>query len=123
MSSNVIYEYKCECDARYVGRTSQRLSDRIKQHVPHSIRNKITPSRQQPKRDCRRNSSVSCDSAIGKHLLCNTHCADSYSDDNFRILRKCRSLFQLRVMESVLIKLKNPVLCRQKDFVFNLSLF
>ena len=28
--SSVIYEYKCHCDSRYVGRTSQRLQDRIK---------------------------------------------------------------------------------------------
>ena len=33
--SFVIYEYKCHCDSQYVGRTSQRLHDRIKQHVPH----------------------------------------------------------------------------------------
>ena len=32
--SFVIYEYKCYRDSRYVGRTSQRLQDRIKQHVP-----------------------------------------------------------------------------------------
>ena len=31
--SFVIYEYKCHCDIRYGGRTSQRLQDRIKQHV------------------------------------------------------------------------------------------
>ena len=27
--SSVTYEYKCHCDSRYVGRTSQRLQDRI----------------------------------------------------------------------------------------------
>ena len=32
--SFVIYEYKCHCDSRYVGRTSQRLQDCIKLHVP-----------------------------------------------------------------------------------------
>ena len=32
--SFVIYEYKCHRDSRYVGRTSQQLHDRIKQHVP-----------------------------------------------------------------------------------------
>ena len=36
--SNVIYQFSCHCDSRYVGRTSQRLQDRIKQHVPKSIR-------------------------------------------------------------------------------------
>ena len=35
--SNVIYQFSCHCDSWYVGRTSQRLQDRIKQHVPKSI--------------------------------------------------------------------------------------
>ena len=37
-NSNVIYQYSCHCDSRYVGRTSQRPQHRIKQHVPKSIR-------------------------------------------------------------------------------------
>ena len=36
--SIVIYQFSCHCDSRYVGPTSQRLQDRIKQHVPKSIR-------------------------------------------------------------------------------------
>ena len=40
--SNVVYEYVCHCDSRYVGRTSQRLQDRIRQHVPKSIRNRTS---------------------------------------------------------------------------------
>ena len=36
--SNVIYQFSCHCDSRYVGCTSQRLQDRIKLHVPKSIR-------------------------------------------------------------------------------------
>ena len=35
---NVIYQFSCPCDNRYVGHTSQRLQDRIKQHVPKLIR-------------------------------------------------------------------------------------
>ena len=35
----VVYQYMCRCDCRYVGRTSQRLQDRIKQHIPKTIRN------------------------------------------------------------------------------------
>jgi len=34
--SNVIYHFVCHCDSRYVGRTSQRLEERIKQHIPKS---------------------------------------------------------------------------------------
>ena len=33
LKGSVIYEYSCHCDSRYVGQTSQRLRDRIKQHV------------------------------------------------------------------------------------------
>ena len=36
--NNVIYQFSCHSDSRYVGRTSQRLQDRIKQHVSKSIR-------------------------------------------------------------------------------------
>ena len=36
----VVHQFSCRCEARYVGRTSQRLADRIKQHVPTSIRKK-----------------------------------------------------------------------------------
>ena len=38
--SCVVYDFSCRCEARYVGRTTQRLADRIKQHVPTSIRKK-----------------------------------------------------------------------------------
>ena len=31
--SMVVYQYVCRCECRYVGRTSQRLQDRIRQHV------------------------------------------------------------------------------------------
>ena len=41
--SVVIYEYVCHCDSWYVGcRTSYRLQERIKQHVPKAIRQKKT---------------------------------------------------------------------------------
>ena len=35
--SNIVYQFLCHCDSRYVGRTSQRLQQRIKQHVPKTI--------------------------------------------------------------------------------------
>ena len=68
--SFVIYEDKCHCDSRYVGRTSQRLQDRIKQHVPQWLRQQLTrPRRSQPHRSCKRiDTKPDCDSAIGQHL-------------------------------------------------------
>ena len=30
----VVCDFSCRCEARYVGRTTQRLADRMKEHVP-----------------------------------------------------------------------------------------
>ena len=122
--SCVVYEFSCRCEARYVGRTTQRLADRIKQHVPSSIRKKSNTVREQPPRMCKKNNyKINCESAIGKHLIANLECAKTYTDDNFRIIRQARSSFHLSVLESVYIKTQYPVLCRQKEFVFSLGLF
>ena len=82
----IFYEYVCRCDSRYVGRTTQRLQERIKQHVPKAIRQKITltqeqgahrsqPTRTQPNRKCKAKSKTQfepeSDSAIGQHLCLN----------------------------------------------------
>ena len=61
--------------------------------------------------------------AIGQHLLTNPECAKTYTDDNFRIIGQGRSSFHLSVLESVYIKTQNPVLCKQKDFIFSLGIF
>ena len=59
----------------------------------------------------------------GQHHLTNPECAKTYTDDNFRIIGQARSSFHLGVLESVYIKTQNPVLCKQKEFVFSLGLF
>ena len=66
---------------------------------------------------------INCESAIGQHLLTNPECAKTYTDDNFRIIGQGRSSFHLSVLESVYIKTQNPVLCKQKDFIFSLGIF
>ena len=80
--SMVIYEYVCHCDSRYVGHTTQKLQERIKQHVSKAIRQKTTltqeqethrsqPTRTQPNRKCKAKSKTQfeseSDSAIGQH--------------------------------------------------------
>ena len=91
--SFVINEYKCHCDSRHVGRTSQRLQDRIKQLVPQWLRQQLThPRRSQPHRLCKRtDTKPDCDSAIGQHLLDNDQCALHYDDKRFSILAAARS--------------------------------
>ena len=59
--SRVVYEFLCRCEARYVGRTTQRLADRIKQHFPTSIRKKTNTLREQPPRMCKgSNPKIKC---------------------------------------------------------------
>ena len=120
--SCVVYEFSCRCEARYVGCTTQRLADRIKQHVPTSIRKKSNTLREQPPRLCKNNNSkINCKSAMEQHLLTNPECAKTYTDDNFRIIGQARSSFHLSVLESAYIKNQNPVLCKQKDFLFSIG--
>jgi len=57
--------------------------------------------------------SLSCDSAIELHLLCNPICAH-YDDKRFSILAKGCSSFHLSILQAVFIKTSNPILCRQK---------
>ena len=123
--SFVIYEYKCHCDSRYVGRTSQRLQDRIKQHVPQWLRQQLTrPRRSQPHKSCKQNDiKLDCDSAIGQHLLENDQCALNYDNKWFSILATARSSFHLNLLKAAYIKIQRLVLYRQKEFVYTLKPF
>ena len=114
--SMVIYKYMCRCDCQYVSRTSQRLQDRIKQHIPKAIRNQAQP-------DCALfQSNHTSTSAIGQHLLNNEKCVSYYNDNQFSILAKGRTLFHLSTLEATLIKMLKPELCRQKEFEYTLKL-
>ena len=120
--SSVIFEYKCHRDSRYLGQTSQRLQDHIKQHVPQWLRQLTRPRRSQPHRSCKRNDTTpDCDSAIGKHLLENDQCALNYDKKRFLILATARSSFHLNLLEAAYITTQRPVLCRQKEFVYALK--
>ena len=89
----------------------------------HEHQEKTLIEREQPPHGCKtRNAQNNCDWAIGQHLLENPECTKMYSDDKFRIIGQARSSFHLGVLESVYIKTQNPVLCRQKEFVFSLGL-
>ena len=92
--SFVIYEYKCHCDSPYVGRTSQRLQNRIKKHVLQWLRQQLNrPCRSQPHRSCKRtDTKPDCDSAIGQHLLDNDQCALNYDNKQLSILAAALSI-------------------------------
>ena len=120
--SMVIYEYVCHCDNWYVGCTTQRLQERVKQHVPKAKRQKTTatqeqgthrsqPTRTQPKRKSKAKSKTQyeseSDSAIGQRLLESNHYARNYSDSRFQILTTARSQFHLSLLEVVCVFKKN----------------
>ena len=136
--SMVIYEYVCHCDSRCVGRTTQRLQERIKQHVPKAITQKNTltqkqgthqsqQTRTQPngKRKAKSKTQFEpeSDSVIGQHLLESNQCARNYSGSQFKILTTARSQFHLSLLEAVYISRKKTDLCKQKQFIFTLQLF
>ena len=108
--SFVIYEYKCHCDSRYVGRTFQRLQDHIKQLVPQWLRQQSTrPCRSQPHRSCKRNDTKpDCDSAMGQHLSENEQCALNHDNNRFSILATARSSFHLNLLRDCLYQNSSP---------------
>ena len=121
LKSSVVYEYSYHCDSRYVGRTLQQLQDRIKQHVPKWLQQQAKrPTRSQPGRSCKlKRNNIDCDSAVGQHLLDNEQCAANYNDKRFKILVVARNSYHLCLLEATFIKTRLPVLCKQKEFVFN----
>ena len=134
--SNVIYKYTCKrCEAAYVGRTSQRLGDRIAEHVPKAFRVPMKPSEIRPNNSSyglRKRKPVSyvaasipsyVDSAVGLHLLENPECAKMYSDADFEILSTARNSYHLNVVEALYINSLKPLLCRQKKFIYYCRLF
>ena len=114
LQSNVIYEYTCLCEKRYIGRTDQRLKDRIEQHVPARIRKGNITNLPDPNKQS---------SAIGKHLCEELKCAEAYDRTRFRVLARARTSFHMCILEAAYISSTKPILCRQKSFVYTLIVF
>ena len=115
--SNVIYTFECrQCASRYVGRTSQHLIDRIKQHVPRYLLPSSKSKLRKPDREYQ--------SAIARHLAGSEECRrQAYSDADFTILARSRSSHHLQVLEATYIFTLKPALCLQKSFVTPLQIF
>ena len=50
------------------------------------------------------------------HLMQNPECATQYSNDQFYILAKAKSMFHISVLEATYIR--KPILCRQRVCLF-----
>ena len=79
-----------------------------------------------PNQECKITStpSVSCDSAIGQHLLENEECAKKKKKNDAQsfTFATARSLFHLSNLEANYINSSQPILCRQKEFVYSLQI-
>ena len=124
--SNIVYQFLCHCDSRYVNRTSHRLQPRIKQHVPKTIlQGHISQDQSTLARSCKPIRSFEAEtpfSAIAQHLIQNPTCASEYNDNKVSILARGRTSFHLSTLEATYIKTSNPNLCKQKEFVYGLKI-
>ena len=116
LRSMLVYEFKCFCEKKYVGKTERRIKDRISDHVPAPIRNGKIHNAPLP-------SSEKKTSSIAIHLCENRQCAEAYSEDRFRVIATARTSFHLSVLEAAYISSTKPILCRQTKFDYTLSVF
>ena len=124
IGQKIICEYSCYCDSKCVGRTLQRLQDRIKQHVCKWLQQQEKrPTRFQLGRSCKQKCvNPDCDSAIGRHLLENEHSTANCDDKRFKILAEAPDLFYFCLLQALFIKTRHPVLYGQNKFFYTFKL-
>ena len=94
-----------------MGKTSQSLEQRIKQHIQAKLMQPIPDVRQ-----------AKSDSAITRHLKDCVECINPDLTTLFKIIARGRHQCHLDVLEAIYIRAKSPVLCSQKEHVRHLSL-
>ena len=115
--SKVVYRFKCYCENSYVGQTSRRLIERVKEHVPKCVKEHIRNPATNYK-DTVKLKRAAKKSAIAEHLLTNEDCGRQYEEheQSFSILYKCHMELELKVLEAVVISALEPSLCKQTEF-------
>lgn len=88
--TSVIHQFKCHCEADYIGRTSQLLENRISHHVLACIRNRR-----------QRNRSLSASRNVLRYPVSEI---SGHNKDIFWVLCKLHWNFYLKVMEFIFIK-------------------
>ena len=89
-----------------MGKTTQHLATRIKQHVPATLRSNRTNL-----------------SAIGEHILSHQVYEAEFDPAKFKVLCKARNKVILDILEPLFIVKLQPELCKQLEFVKKLHLF
>ena len=99
--NSVIYKYTCSCGSDYIGRASNRLDLRIKQHLSARIFNL------ELKRGQLVNTS---ESSIADHMNNSRECVADFNVDQFSILSRSHSLYHLKVLETLYVRSLQPSL-------------
>ena len=118
--SNVIYQFSCHCDSRYVGHTTHRLQDRIKQHVPKSIRSYSSQKRMLAARRCKsftqtKTQFLASDSAVGHHFCKILSVLNIMMTVDFLFLPNAALLSLYLLLKLLLSKLLTPPSANKKD--------
>ena len=106
-----------------MGRTFQRLHNRIAQPIPKS-----TETKPNPQESCQHINKTkiltihSWNSVTELHLLQNDESAKFYNDQQFSILGKAQTPFHLAALEATYITIHQLVLCHHKEFVCALQI-
>ena len=96
LCSNVVHKFTCSSDSNltYIGKSTRHLSTRVEKHLNVASQHE--------------------NSAIKQHILLGTVCSRVRHDLNsFEVLKQCKSVFQAKIHEALLIKKHRPSLNKQ----------
>ena len=110
--NSVIYKCTCSCGSDYVGRSSNRLDLRIRQHLPVRILN-LTLKRSQ--------LANTSGSSIAEHMTNYREYVADFNVDRFSILSRSHSTFPLKVIETLYVRSLQLSLCKQRDCLLRLN--
>ena len=117
--NNFVYQFLCHCYSRYVGRTSQRLQQRIKQHVPKTIlQEHISQDRSTLARSCKPIRSYKAETsffAIGQHLFKTLHAHVNIMITNFLFLPVAVLLFTFPPLKPRTLKHPNQIYASKRN--------
>ena len=94
-------------------RTSIILLNKINQHRPKSLLNKIRIGNN--RNIGRIQDKIFSNSVIGEHLVDNPNCFEKCDLNKFKTISKARSEFQLKALEAIYILCKNLDLCKKTN--------
>ena len=111
-ASFCVYSFTCSCGACYIGRTTRHLSVRAREHHPAWLSSGVTKS---------------IKSSVLAHLVDTGHTIDIKQSFQpiYRVKGNQSKLIRHRILataEAIGIRLFNPPLCAQKQFVQTLKL-